>query len=236
MGCVRTLFNNLPHCWGLGRARRVLEDRIDWRTRERGVIAQCDEVVHSGANHFLDVYKSVYQTIKNTEDVHEHRVLAKWLREAGHASAAQQQTTNIAELYHDAVLSSRRFGEVVRGVAERCPVWKLEFTESKPKRTSRMLEKALLRRGEGRGSAERICDVVRCMIVVRKMQALQEVLKDFLQLHHAGVVVIVRVKDRFETPSGDSYRDRFHTSRSLDNLESLLWSLSFVPIARITHT
>ena len=188
---------------GLGRVRGVLERRIDERTREAGIIGVCDRVVESGANHFLGVYVSVYQTIENTEDVQAHRVLAACLRRTMRSDEARQRTADIAELYRDAVLSAHGFGAVVRGVAERCHGATLEFTESKPKRTSRMLEKALLRRGEGHGRAERICDVVRCMIVVRNMRSLQEVLEDFLRLHMSGDVVVVRVKDRFETPSGD---------------------------------
>ena len=155
----------------------------------------------SGANHFLDVYESVYVTIKNTEDVQAHRAHAACLAEAARGQVAVQRTADVAELYHDAVLSAPGFGEVVRGVAECRAGAKLEFT-TKPKKTSRMLEKTLLRRGEARGSAERICDVVRCMVVVGKMETLREVLEDFMRLHMLGKVVVVRVKDRFENPSG----------------------------------
>ena len=131
-----------------------------------------------------------------------HRALAACLGEAARGHVAAQRTADVAELYRDAVLSAPGFGEVVQGVAERCHAGaKLEFT-TKPKKTSRMLEKTLLRRGEARGSAERICDVVRCMIVVQKMETLREVLEDFIRLHMLGKVVVVRVKDRFEKPSG----------------------------------
>ena len=66
-----------------------------------------------------------------------------------------------------------------------------------------MLEKALMRRGEGRGGVECVFDAVRCMIVVPKMQMVREVLEDFLQLHYAREITVVRVKDRFAKPTGD---------------------------------
>ena len=55
-----------------------------------------------------------------------------------------------------------------------------------------------LRPGDGRGNAERVCDIVRDMFVAESMEAVAEVVR---LLREASAIEIVRVKDRFSTPS-----------------------------------
>ena len=61
-----------------------------------------------------------------------------------------------------------------------------------------------LRPGDGRGNAERVCDIVRDMFVAESMEAVAEVVR---LLREASAIEIVRVKDRFTTPSAGGWRD-----------------------------
>ena len=61
-----------------------------------------------------------------------------------------------------------------------------------------------LRPGDGRGKAERVCDIVRDMFVAESMEAVAEVVR---LLREASAIEIVRVKDRFTTPSAGGWRD-----------------------------
>ena len=54
-----------------------------------------------------------------------------------------------------------------------------------------------LRPGDGRGKAERVCDIVRDMFVAESMEAVAEVVR---LLREASAVEIVRIKDRFTRP------------------------------------
>ena len=69
------------------------------------------------------------------------------------------------------------------------------------KRTTRMVEKAQLRAGAGRGRTEGVCDVVRAMLVAKDMTTVAAIADAFVRLGAAGIVEVVRIKDRFAKPS-----------------------------------
>ena len=62
------------------------------------------------------------------------------------------------------------------------------------KKVSRIVEKAALRPGEGRGRTERVCDVVRAMFVAEDMAQVAAIASALVALSNAGVVQIVRIK------------------------------------------
>ena len=72
------------------------------------------------------------------------------------------------------------------------------------KSTVRILEKALLRPGAARGDCERVCDIVRDMIVAESAEQLAKLVRAFFD---DNGIVVVRVKDRFKHPSGGGWRD-----------------------------
>ena len=75
------------------------------------------------------------------------------------------------------------------------------------KKTVRCLEKALLRPGDGRGRTEGVCDVVRAMMIAKDMATVAAIAEAFVKLSKVKVVRIVRVKNRFATPSAGGWRD-----------------------------
>ena len=57
------------------------------------------------------------------------------------------------------------------------------------------------------GECERVCDVVRAMLVADDVATVCEILDAVAALSAAGVVRVVRVKDRFANPSAGGWRD-----------------------------
>ena len=75
------------------------------------------------------------------------------------------------------------------------------------KATKRIVEKAALRPGEGRGRTERVCDVVRAMLVAKDMRTVGAIAEALCTLQAEGLVEVRRLKDRFAQPSGGGWRD-----------------------------
>ena len=75
------------------------------------------------------------------------------------------------------------------------------------KATKRIVEKAALRPGEGRGRTDRVCDVVRAMLVAKDMRTVGAIAEALRALQAEGLVEVLRIKDRFAQPSGGGWRD-----------------------------
>ena len=75
------------------------------------------------------------------------------------------------------------------------------------KATKRIVEKAALRPGEGRGRTDRVCDVVRAMLVAKDMRTVGAIAEALRALQAEGLIEVRRVKDRFAQPSGGGWRD-----------------------------
>ena len=72
-----------------------------------------------------------------------------------------------------------------------------------------VVEKARLKGGKNH-SAACVKDIVRAMVVVDTMDAVATVLEILCDLHKEGLIVVVRVKERFlEAPSGGGWRGLF---------------------------
>ena len=75
------------------------------------------------------------------------------------------------------------------------------------KATKRIVEKAALRPGEGRGRTDRVCDVVRAMLVAKDMRTVGAIAEALRALQAEGLIEVRRIKDRFAQPSGGGWRD-----------------------------
>ena len=65
------------------------------------------------------------------------------------------------------------------------------------KATKRIVEKAALRPGEGRGRTDRVCDVVRAMLVAKDMRTVGAIAEALCALQAAGLIELRRIKDHF---------------------------------------
>ena len=72
------------------------------------------------------------------------------------------------------------------------------------KRNTRIAEKIMLRPGQGEGNAEQIFDVVRNMYVASTLREVAETVDDMCT---CTAVEVVRIKDRFSTPSDGGWSD-----------------------------
>ena len=75
------------------------------------------------------------------------------------------------------------------------------------KATKRIVEKAALRPGKGRGRTDRVCDVVRAMLVAKDMRTVGAIAEALRTLQAEGLIEVRRLKDRFAQPSGGGWRD-----------------------------
>ena len=81
----------------------------------------------------------------------------------------------------------------------------------KLKRMTRIIEKTLLK---GRDSVAHVKDIVRAMAIVKSMDAVAILLDIFCELHKAGLITMVRVKERFlESPSKGGWRGLYRQSQ-----------------------
>ena len=63
------------------------------------------------------------------------------------------------------------------------------------KSTKRIVEKAALRPGEGRGRTERVCDVVRAMLVAKDMRTVGAIAEALRALQAEGLIEVRRLKE-----------------------------------------
>ena len=78
----------------------------------------------------------------------------------------------------------------------------------KLKRMTRVIEKTRLKARND--SVARVKDIVRAMALVKSMDAVASVLDILYDLHKAGLVVLLRVKERFlESPSRGGWRGAY---------------------------
>ena len=194
-------------------AARVLAAAIDERVKEKNVVKKCDAAILAGADAFTDVYAAVNAMIFTTEasgmrklsdELSEVRLRARVGR---NGATALQRTDDLLTLYADAAAARPLATALVGRLAKDSGISPPE----KPtplKATVRILEKSLLRPRPGddarRGGCERVCDVVRDMLICTKAEQLAKLVSAFFD---DEAISVVRVKDRFKTPSGGGWRD-----------------------------
>ena len=187
----------------------TLRHVIDERVREGKIVPRSDGVIAAGAETFTAIYDSVMELIKSTQ-AEEMKTLGnelsgERLRErVGRGGAECKQLKKLLmDVYKDAAVARPLATALVKRIAAACGI--TQPAEPTPlKSTVRILEKALLRPGDARGRCERVCDIVRDMIVAESAAQLARLVRAFLD--EEGIVV-VRVKDRFKHPSGGGWRD-----------------------------
>ena len=188
--------------------RTTLEGLIAERCEEAGLIGSCDKAVTAGAELFTGVYDSVNAMIGSTEaagvaelrrELSAERLTARVGRDG---AKAQQRTADLLKLYADAVGARSLSNGLIKELAKAHGV-KLPEKPTPLKATIRILEKALLR-PDAPGKVDKICDVVRDMLTCEGMAGIAALVRAFLDDER---IVVVRVKDRFDTPSGGGWRD-----------------------------
>ena len=208
--------------------RNVVRQVVDEFTREERrvqVVQDCDATIAAGNRDLHAVYAPVHQLIRSSDPEGmkqwEFAVAELDTKVVGDGQP-RQRTADIAELYADAALVKPQFGKIVLGAAAAVNANSSDndskmFVElihepSVLKRTSRMVEKVELT-APPIGVVDKqqqllpICDVVRAMFVGQGMVALAELVQAFISLAQDETITILRVKDRWQTPSSGGWRD-----------------------------
>ena len=187
----------------------TLRQVIDERVREDQIVKRSDSAIAAGAESFTAIYDSVTDLIKSTQaegmatlgkELSEQRLKERVGR---NGEEAKQTKSDVIEVYTDAAAARPLATAVVARIAASCGA--TQPSEPVPlKSIVRILEKAELRPGDARGQCERICDIVRDMVVADSAVQLAQLVRAFFD---DDEIVVVRLKDRFKHPPGGGWRD-----------------------------
>ena len=207
----------------LDASKPVVKGAIEERLSAPDVVKGCVEVILEGLDFFEGSYNEIFSTIRKSEGIDAYvqpvqtlqtvaeggcLQLQSWLRsEHGATPSAMQRTGKIAVLMTDACSSVvlNGFDVTLKAVQDRVPRAtsgsdRAPLRSGPLKRSSRILEKVMLR-GDDEGNADRVCDVRRALIVVPSMNDFGAALQALADCHTKGLIVIVRVKDRIQSPA-----------------------------------
>ena len=183
----------------------VCNTAIQSRLQEEGLGVTCRNVVAAGNADFAKVYDTVWQMIANNdkEGCQEYQKAITHLTVPD--KATPQSTTDAAQLYQHAALAQAMYQQFVHDIADQVPGVSVSLPSSL-KNMARIVEKTLLKRLDDPGNANRVCDVVRGMIMCDNMGQLAAAIACFQQ--RQDIVVVTRVKDRFfKEISAGGWRD-----------------------------
>ena len=180
------------------------------RLAEEGLFDRCFRAIKAGAEAFDDVYGAVWKMILDAESATKAAYVADVAAVVARPRAAagakpRQATAEIAALYRDAAVVRPAFNRVVAEVVNALPCTAELSIPDALKRWQRIVEKAALKR-DGKGDVSSVLDVVRAMIVVKKLDHARLALLGLAARDDA--LEIVRVKERFfDAPSRGGWRD-----------------------------
>lgn len=191
-------------------SRVAIEDYV----QEPGLFKRAFEALQAGNSTFLKVYAAVWNLIKVAEPaslVSYKKRVADAVANLPKGKKQPQKAKTVVKLFQDGAKVRPRFAVVVEeGLYQKLQAKRSKaiagarFTVCKTlKDAIRLCEKIAFC-----GDATSVSDMVRAMIVVQSMAGVDAVLEMLLELEADGVIVIVRLKDRFCTsPSDGGWRD-----------------------------
>ncbi len=192
---------------------RAIEERIE---KEQGALPTCESVIEAGRRTFEPVYNACFGKLSAVDSGGVdacHDKAQEGSRVCGNRDAVQR-TNDPAALYAAGAAVRQRATGVIQGIVTSCKI-KVEYvpTEEAPrrglKRIARIVEKTMLRL-EAPGSAERVCDVVRDMLIVQSIQGLADTLDAFIQVVPAPLscAALRPLSPSHQPPSATVRRDR----------------------------
>jgi len=150
----------------------------------------CDFLVKSEGE-----YSAVHAAIKHAMDFYE---LSRPVLPSGLKRTVTQRQGDLMGVYHEAVLAHNALQEEAQMIASRVGG---RLLVAGPKKISRILEKGVLCYN---GCFERVLDMARTAIEVSTVDQMRQCLD---QLMKSQKLNIVRIKDRFESPTAGGWSD-----------------------------
>ena len=184
------------------------------------LVSECRAAIAAGNRDFEKIYKAVKAVIESGDvdglDAYRDAITRTKTFSRGEAKQ-RDEAADAATLLADGAACKPAFDVIVQRVGEATgAALELALLGAKDrhgnemtglKKCARIIEKAQLRPGEPRGKTDRVCDVVRAMLVAKDMSAIAAIANCFCELSEAGIVDIVRFKDRFTEPSAGGWSD-----------------------------
>ena len=166
-------------------------------------LQECEAAIADGNHDFEIIYDGVHRVIESGErdGLARFRTAVGALGGAATDKAVQRdEAAEPTTLLADAALAKPAFDQLAS-----CVAWatgaKLELLllgdrdrhgreVTSLKKVSRIIEKAQLRPGKGRGSTKWTCDVVRAMLICKDMATVARIAEALVALHAAGVIEV----------------------------------------------
>ena len=174
-------------------------------------------------DNYSRVYKLAHEIIKSGEEPGIARygtavgVLGELTKGMRAPPRQREEAAEPTTLLADAALAKPAFDEVARRVAAASGArlaLAVPFVVDKHGREAtglksivRIVQKAQLRPGANRGRTDRVCDVVRGMLVTPDMATIAAVAEALAALQREGVIKVLRIKDRFSHPNPSGWHD-----------------------------
>ena len=179
---------------------------------------------HSALVYCCDNYSRVYKLAHEITQSGEEPGITRYSTAVGvlgeltkGVAVQREEAAEPTTLLADAALAKPAFDEVARRVAAasgatlHLPV---PFVVDKHGREAtglksivRIVQKAQLRPGANRGRTDRVCDVVRGILVAPDMATIAAVAEALATLQREGVIEVLRIKDRFSHPNPSGWHD-----------------------------
>ncbi|MED6306712.1 MAG: hypothetical protein VX563_01800, partial [Planctomycetota bacterium] len=166
-------------------------------------LQECEAAIADGNHDFEIIYDGVHRVIESGErdGLARFRTAVGALGGAATDKAVQRdEAAELTTLLADAALAKPAFDQLAS-----CVAWatgaQLELLllgdrdrhgreVTSLKKVSRIIEKAQLRPGKGRGSTKWTCDVVRAMLVCKDMATVARIAEALVALHAARVIEV----------------------------------------------
>jgi hypothetical protein len=170
-----------------------------------GQIKRLLAIVAAGNKLYFGIYHGVLDMVRSNDDYGEFSALLNSV--TPDRSRFPQRTADLAAIYSAAALALPLFGKVLEDTVQRAGA-AVETRVAPLKHVFRVLQKHATRVDGGAPTEfETACDIVRGSIVCECMSDLLDVLQLLLAMENEGRVKIVRIKNRFQTPTAAGWAD-----------------------------
>ena len=195
--------------------KTVMLEGIKDQIYEENCDTKLEKVVDAGNKHFLDVYKSVYHTIENTEGVslEQYKVEVKRAQAVIKSKSAPRQiTSDPVDLLKHALITAPLYEKVVKDLLKDMEkngtirAEEVKFSCAPVKKLQRVTEKSMLK-AKTPGDASKTLDLVRGMVICSDIPVITKMVAALTDLCSNGKIERVRLKDRFNNPSAGGWRD-----------------------------
>lgn len=187
------------------KVTEMYDSAIQKRLQEDNIKITCRKVVLAGNEDFLGVYKNMWQMIMKSDHEGCKQIQTALAALRLPEKATTQTTSDPTTLYQHAAMIQSTFQTFVSEIAQTVDGVEVSVPSSL-KKMGRIVEKTILKRKDDSGNADKVCDVVRGMILCDNLQQIAAII-DYLRARQ-DVIILSRIKDRFfDQPSAGGWRD-----------------------------